>query len=391
MELLMNDLLIARETLTFLPAYEPPQSDLEQEVATLLAEHFKVDKLGRDDDFFDLGGDSLAAVALAEGFEQRFAIPFQSGSLIEYSTVSALASLIGELVGKPSDSCPECLTAVQTNADRKALFYVHGALGITFVDKRFLELVGSDQPFYFFHLPGLDVGRAPFDQVEELAAHYIDAMRQVQPEGPYAIAANCACCLIGFEMALQLTRAGEQVSTLLLIDPGDAPPGYGVIDRLHVVTRRWKKAIKRALKLAPPDHGDNEMLPDADWDQRVDDFAKSYLNAQKKVRKILDQSAREDAHALIAGISLAEEAGMAKALTLLRDALVKYRPGRGERFVGRTDMVVSEGRLDHIPAWRRVLGEVVVHRVPGSHADIFKKHLDRTATAVKSALERGSA
>lgn len=386
----MAESLLSRETLTFLPPYEAPVGELEQQIADLIAEHFKLDRLGRDDDFFDLGGDSLAAVALAEAFEQRFGKPFQSGLLIEHSTASALARYIGGGSHASPAPCPDCLTAFQTGGQRQPLFQVHGALGITFVDKQFLGLLGPDQPVYFFRLPGLDASSAPFVRVEELAAHYIAAMRAVQPEGPYAIGANCACCLIGLEMAFQLERAGAQVSTLLLVDPGDAPSGHGVTARVRDVVRGWKRAIKHALRVGQPDHGDDQMLPDAEWNRRVDDFAKSYRNAQKKARAILDE-ARQDDSGSLPGVALAEEAAMAKALTLLRDALVKYRPHVETPYAGRVDMIVCDGRLDHVAGWRRVLANAVVHRVPGSHADIFNKHLDVTVGAMRDALNPGRA
>lgn len=384
----MNDLLLEREALTFLPAYEPPLNDLEREIARLIAEQFKLDKMGRHDDFFELGGDSLAAVALAEAFEQRFGVAFQSGALIEHSTVSALALHIGSLDSRESPPLPACLTAVQADGPHRPLFYVHGALGITFLDRRFLELIGSNQPLYLFHLPGVDAGSVPMSSVEELAAHYIAAMREVRPEGPYAIAANCACCLIGFEMAVQLVRAGEQVSTLLLVDPGDAPAGDSVLETLRGWARNLKRAVRRTFFRTSPDLGENEMLPDAEWDKRVEDFAKSYRNAQKKARWILDQASGEHSETLpVTG--LADEAGMAKALTLLRDALVKYRPTNAEGYAGKAALIVSEGRLDHVAGWQRWLGNAEVHRVPGNHADIFEQHLDVTARAIKNALEQG--
>lgn len=383
MGVVMSDLLLERETLTFLPAYEAPQSDLEKQIAGLIAEHFKLDKLGRNDDFFDLGGDSLAAVALAEGFEQRFGIPFQSGSLIEHSTVSSLALHIGGLIGGVSASMPECLTALQTDGDSRALFYVHGALGVTFVDKRFLDGVGKDLPLYFFQLPGLDGRSAPMTSVEQLATLYIDAMRAVQPIGPYRLAANCVCCLIGFEMARQLAGANEQVSSLVLVDPGTPPTGREAPNKVRESWRRLKRTVSRLLRLGAPER-DDDMLADAEWDQWAGDFEKAYLNGRKKARKILDRLDQSSPDRL-GGVVVADELSMVKALTLLRSSLTNF--STQAVYSGRVHMIVTQGRLHNVERWRGSLTDLVVHLVPGQHEDMFQANVATTTAAIRSALD----
>ncbi|WP_204042007.1 non-ribosomal peptide synthetase, partial [Acrocarpospora phusangensis] len=49
-----------------LPAYVPPRTSMERLLATVLAETLGLDRVGREDDFFQLGGDSLRSVAVLE-------------------------------------------------------------------------------------------------------------------------------------------------------------------------------------------------------------------------------------------------------------------------------------------------------------------------------------
>jgi thioesterase domain-containing protein len=51
-----------------------------------------------------------------------------------------------------------------------------------------------------------------------MAAHYIEEIRTLQPEGPYFIGGHCIGGLIAFEMAQQLHRQGERVGLLALFD-----------------------------------------------------------------------------------------------------------------------------------------------------------------------------
>ena len=47
--------------------------------------------------------------------------------------------------------------------------------------------------------------------MEEMAAHYIEEIRSVQPHGPYLIGGTCTGGLAAYEIAQQLTAQGEQV------------------------------------------------------------------------------------------------------------------------------------------------------------------------------------
>jgi thioesterase domain-containing protein len=86
-------------------------------------------------------------------------------------------------------------------------------------------LWGFDQPFYGLQPLGLDGEQSPFTRIEEMAAHYIEALRQVQPSGPYFLGGWSFGGLVAFEMAQQLLRAGHQVALLAIFDTLAPIPG----------------------------------------------------------------------------------------------------------------------------------------------------------------------
>jgi len=51
-----------------------------------------------------------------------------------------------------------------------------------------------------------------------MAAHYIDALRRIQPEGPYILGGWSLGGIIAYEMAQRLVAQGQRVSQLLLLD-----------------------------------------------------------------------------------------------------------------------------------------------------------------------------
>ena len=57
-----------------------------------------------------------------------------------------------------------------------------------------------------------------------MAELYVASMRQLQPSGPYYIAAMCARSSIALEMCHRLVEAVEPVGRLILLDPPSAPP-----------------------------------------------------------------------------------------------------------------------------------------------------------------------
>jgi len=66
---------------------------LERRIAQIFAEQFNVDVVGMTDDFFDLGGDSLAAEAMVISINKLTEYEFQLADLFENSTPRKLARL----------------------------------------------------------------------------------------------------------------------------------------------------------------------------------------------------------------------------------------------------------------------------------------------------------
>lgn len=70
------------------------------------------------------------------------------------------------------------------------------------------------------------------DTMEELASLHLDAVRQVQPYGPYVIVGHSFGCAVALEIALQLKQAGEKLA-LVLIDGSVQRPEAYLINQPH--------------------------------------------------------------------------------------------------------------------------------------------------------------
>lgn len=59
---------------------------------------------------------------------------------------------------------------------------------------------------------------APLDNIQSLAAYYVNCIKQVQPDGPYRIAGYSFGACVAFEMCLQLQTQNWPVEYLFLFD-----------------------------------------------------------------------------------------------------------------------------------------------------------------------------
>lgn len=74
--------------------YVAPETEIEQQLAALIAEYLELDRIGTTDDFFALGGHSLLAARLVQELRQRYGIELLLQHLFMSPTVAQLAVLI---------------------------------------------------------------------------------------------------------------------------------------------------------------------------------------------------------------------------------------------------------------------------------------------------------
>ena len=198
---------------------------------------FKQGSIALDDDFFALGGDSLLATELTLEIEEQFRISLPAAATLESPTIAGLARLIDR-----GDPAPQPilvpLQPASAREARPAFFCVHG-LGGGVIDYRALsQALGTDQPFYGLLARGLD-GAGPVDaSIERMAAHYARTVKDFQLKGPYYLGGYCFGGIVAFEMARQMTAAGDEVALVAVIE-GYAPIGEA---QRNGIWREWRMA-----------------------------------------------------------------------------------------------------------------------------------------------------
>jgi thioesterase domain-containing protein len=84
-----------------------------------------------------------------------------------------------------------------------------------------------EQPVYGLQATSLEAVSKPVS-IEEMATHYLEAIKVCQPTGPYCLGGSSFGGLVAFEMAQQLQTQGQTVALLAMIDtphPSQVPTG----------------------------------------------------------------------------------------------------------------------------------------------------------------------
>jgi amino acid adenylation domain-containing protein len=223
--------------------YVAPRTDVEKLVVDIWIEYLGVNKIGVHDNFFELGGHSLIAVKVMGRIEKETGKRLPLATLFEAPTAEKLASILEP--GAKSITW-DSLVPIKPQGNKIPLYMVHGAgLNVLLFNTLAINM-SADQPVYGLQAKGLNGIDEPLGKIEDIAAHYIGAILESNPNGPYALAGYSFGGIIAFEMARQLEALGKEVKMLAMFDTyAYRSPYYDpTILKLY---KRGKFLIKRLL------------------------------------------------------------------------------------------------------------------------------------------------
>jgi amino acid adenylation domain-containing protein len=230
---------------TFVMASDP----METRLVALWEEVLGKRPIGIRDNFFELGGHSLLAARLMHRTGQVLGKTLPLAMLFHTPTIERLATVLRQDEWSHHWSS---LVPIQPAGSQPPFFCIHGIGGNVLGFHRLGRCMAPDYPFYGLQSQGMDGKRPCLKSVEEMAAHYISEMRSVQPHGPYFLGGFSFGGLVGYEIAQQLKKSGEETALLVLFDtyPGDVQ--NGTADFLKILFKpsrqHWFHDVPRALE-----------------------------------------------------------------------------------------------------------------------------------------------
>jgi thioesterase domain-containing protein/acyl carrier protein len=298
----------------------------------------QISSVDLEDNFFDLGGDSTLALELFNEISRVYGRELPPVMIYQASTVAALA----ELLEKPSAPRVPALVTLKPGTSDPPVFITHGLGGTVMDFFQVLKYIRTPRAIHGMQAQGIDGVEEPFDSIENMARYSLEAVRTLQPHGPYLLIGYSLGGLVTLEMAQQLTAVGEKVALLAMLDsyPHVSRVSAGQRIRLAIQTIRYRSSLKGIVN--------------------------GNLSASDGRLSTTMQRFRENA----------------------RVALERYHPRfyRGTiRFVRAS--IPTDFPADPAAIWGHLAKEFLVESVPGDHLGIMTTHYEELANALSRYLK----
>ncbi|MCT7951982.1 amino acid adenylation domain-containing protein [Ancylothrix sp. C2] len=192
-----------------------PSDTVQLQLRSIWQKVLELTNISIKDNFFDLGGHSLLAVKMFAEIEKAFGKNLPLATLFQAPTIEQLAEVLRQSGSSTSWSS---LVAIQPQGSQIPFFCIHAVGGNVLSYYELASYFAPDRPFYGLQARGLDGKEPPLRRIEDMAAHYIKEILELQPQGPYILGGHCMGGLIAFEMAQQLVKAGHKVDLVAMFD-----------------------------------------------------------------------------------------------------------------------------------------------------------------------------
>lgn len=191
-----------------------PRDVIEGKLARIWESVLGVSRVGRRDDFFDLGGTSLQSVEVLLHIEETFSVSLPPSALAEHSTIEQLGEVIA---GRAVAASPTPLVPLRSVGSGRPLFLIHSGKGDVASYGQLVRRL-PDRPIYGLQSVGLQGECWPLTRIPAMARLYLREIIARDPTGPYLLAGTCMGGRVAFEIAQMLIRQGRAIGLLVLID-----------------------------------------------------------------------------------------------------------------------------------------------------------------------------
>ena len=322
--------------------------------------------IGVEDNFFDLGGDSLLAVQLFSEIERACGRELAPVTIYCAPTIASLAAVLDE----PTAPRFPPLLQLKPGIEAPPIFLAHGLGGTAMDFFQLVKHIQTEHSIYGLQAKGADGVDEPFDRIEDLAQFHLDAIKEVQPQGPYYLIGFSLGGLVTLEIAQRLKEQEEEVALLGLLESYPHSRFLSLKQRARLgirLTTRRASAVGR--------------LPIRD--------AISYIFSPSERGFYASRNSNGNPNITQPG------APFAPALQRARDcgytALAQYRP----RFYSGSIKFVRAGVITNFPedpaaVWSGLTAKLGVDTVPGDHVGILATHYENLASVVSRFIRETS-
>jgi thioesterase domain-containing protein/acyl carrier protein len=190
--------------------YEAPRNEVEEKLAEMWREALSIEKVGINENFFELGGNSMIVIQLASKINGFFQVNIELSSLFKYTNIKTLANQIYEKMYKDIEDNNVYL--LNQEVDKK-IFMLPPITGYGMVYKELATYISSHSVYAFDYI-----------ESENKIEEYIKLITDIQAKGPYVLFGYSSGGNLAYEIAKGLINSGYEVSDIIILDSSSRPP-----------------------------------------------------------------------------------------------------------------------------------------------------------------------
>jgi thioesterase domain-containing protein/acyl carrier protein len=194
-----------------------PRNEREEMLLDIWERVLGVRSIGVRNNFFDLGGHSLMAARLIAEVQKATGKSIPLSAIFRAPTIEGFATVLAD----ESAVNPDPVLLQLQKGDGVIPFFAIAAPGVdAFGFALLARQMGEKQTVYRLQSHGPGVWGRPFSMQElrAIALEYVEAMRSVQPRGPYCLGGMCEGVLIAQQIIVELESQGESVGLFAVFD-----------------------------------------------------------------------------------------------------------------------------------------------------------------------------
>ncbi len=195
--------------------YVAPRTEVENEIASIWQKVFGEERVGVNDNFFDLGGHSILATKLTAELHEKYGENLEVRHLFNEPTVAGMARAVENRgsAAAGQGEWAEGIISIQPQGERKPFFLIDGNHWF----RPFSNYVGNDQPILGVPLRQFG-GITVEEQRRPVAARVARLLLERYPTEDFALGGWCDAGLTAYAVAQEIVALGGRVSLLVLFD-----------------------------------------------------------------------------------------------------------------------------------------------------------------------------
>jgi amino acid adenylation domain-containing protein len=349
--------------------YVPASDELEEQLLRLWEEHIGIQGIGVEDDFFEVGGDSLVGLLLFTDLDEQMGVELPVSVLLLAPTVRKLAGLIRREQGSQGFAP---ILEIRSGTSGAPLFFIPGKGGYPTRIHHLAKRLPSNLPVYA--LQDLTEPTEPgVRSVRSVASFFVNQIQALRLQEPWVLVGESLGGKIVLEMASMLLKEDSPMPVVIMLDTYNMKKTgeMGFLDESRF-SYYWMLLKKHTSIFVHSDwHGKQEYLRFY-LDTGRDKIRRFFQNRKKRAELVRNGIPRQAARLEQESRKMADE----------------YKP---DPYPGRVILVKAIQGLhveDPTNGWDTVeLGELVVRPLECYHGSIlFEPAVSRLAEIIQEYL-----